>query len=1117
MPDSTEPLYQRYVIFARFAGLFVVAAGAVMLFGWALDLPWLKSLAPGWTVMKADTALCFILTGISLRLKCIDPPLASDTGITSMQVARSIGAVVALFALLTLIEYLANVKLGIDQLLFTDSDAPPLNPPGRMAPLTAANFVLLGSVLALCNYKETNRVCEWFTVLALFAALIALLGYFYSAHALYHIGRYVLIASNTALLFVILACGVLASRPTLGFMRALTSPLAGGISARRILPWILLVPVLLGGLLLWGQRAEIYRAEFGFALFTLSNMLVLVTVVYLSTRSLNVSDTVQRELREREQRAEQQRRASDEGWRLAVTNAGLGAWHAYADRSELEWSDRCYERFGMVVGTPVSFETGLTRVHPDERARVDEILRTALRDGGAHRCEFRVILSDGSERWIAAWGSGNFDTQRQTNRIDGVVLDITERKRAEQLLLGQNQVLRLVASGASLPDTLNALLRVVEAHAQGLITSILLVDASGTRLRHAAAPTLPAEYCQALGDIEIGPNATPCGTAAYRQTVVRVSDIQTDPLWADYRELAARFGLHACWSTPIINANGRVLGTFAMYYRTPMAPEPAHEELITFATQTALHVIEHQHAVDAIRASETRYRTLGDNVPDLIARYDRELRFVYINRAIETATGIAPEQLLGKTFAELGMPQAQIELWSAALRRVFDSGQPERIEFDYPGAEGTRFWEGLAVAERDLRGEIESVLAISHEVTARKLLEAEHDNLEAQLRQSHKLQALGTLAGGIAHDFNNMLMVIGGNATLAHTRIPGGHPLHNNLSEIETASARAADLVKRILAFSRPQDALHTRLQLRPIIEDALHLLRSTIPTTIEMRTFFGPGSSSVIADATQVHQVIMNLGTNAAHAMRAHGGTLEVRLEAVTVDAALVRAFPLLHLGAYERVTVTDTGTGMDAATLERIFDPFYTTKGVGEGSGLGLSVVHGIMLGHGGAITVTSRPLKGATFSVYFPAAAEIMAEPPMPRMAAQGVGLRERVLLVDDEESLVLLLTRTLEQLNFRVSGETDPTAALAKFSAHPQDFDVLITDLAMPGMSGFDLVRAIRKIRPALPVIVTTGYIRPEDVGLAHSLGIQHLILKPNTIKELGQVLQRLFDTQNNKTA
>lgn len=317
--------------------------------------------------------------------------------------------------------------------------------------------------------------------------------------------------------------------------------------------------------------------------------------------------------------------------------------------------------------------------------------------------------------------------------------------------------------------------------------------------------------------------------------------------------------------------------------------------------------------------------------------------------------------------------------------------------------------------------------------------------------------------------------------------------------------------MKRILAFSRPQQTRCEPLLLQPIIEEALRLLRATIPSTISIRTFYDPASGAIMADATQVHQVLMNLCANAAFAMRDHGGVLDIKLERVTVDSTKLRTLPDLHEGAYERIRVTDNGTGMDAATIDRIFDPFFTTKGVGEGTGLGLSVSHGIMRAHGGAIAVTSELGEGSTFSLYFPAvAAQSRDVSASVEQALPTSGRCQRVLFVDDEEALVLLTTRILEQQHYTVTGMTDPNAALTTFTSRPDEFDVLVTDLAMPGMSGFELATELRKIRPNLPVVITSGYVRPEDTETANRLGIEHLILKPDTVAELGTTLRQIFN-------
>jgi CheY-like chemotaxis protein len=314
--------------------------------------------------------------------------------------------------------------------------------------------------------------------------------------------------------------------------------------------------------------------------------------------------------------------------------------------------------------------------------------------------------------------------------------------------------------------------------------------------------------------------------------------------------------------------------------------------------------------------------------------------------------------------------------------------------------------------------------------------------------------------------------------------------------------------VRRILAFSRQQDTKHELIAVQPVIEEALKLMRATLPAMIEIRTEFADGLPPIAADSTQLHQIIVNLATNAAYAIGKRGGLIEVRADVLTVDADLAETLRDITPGRYVRLVMADNGCGMDRMTLGRIFDPFFTTKPAGQGTGLGLSIVHGIMKSSKGAITVYSQPDKGTSFHLYFPAAqGKAETQPASMRKIISSRG--ERVLYVDDEEPLVRLAQRVLARLGYRVSGHTDPANALETFRKAPRDFDVLITDVSMPGMSGFDLTRAILAIRPELPVLMTSGYVRKEDEELALRMGVREIILKPNTLDELGKALGRLF--------
>jgi PAS domain S-box-containing protein len=382
--------------------------------------------------------------------------------------------------------------------------------------------------------------------------------------------------------------------------------------------------------------------------------------------------------------------------------------------------------------------------------------------------------------------------------------------------------------------------------------------------------------------------------------------------------------------------------------------------------------------------------------------------------------------------------------------------------------------------------------------------------LEQQLAQSQKMEAIGQLAGGIAHDFNNILSAIVGNTELVRLDLSPDHPALTSIKEILRAGQRAKELVQRILAFSRPQPQQLGPILLQPVLEEAIRLLRATLPAGVELAFDAERWLPTVSADASQIHQIVLNLVTNAWHAMENDVGRIEVRLKACHVDDSLCSTHPGLRPGPHACLSVADSGKGMDTLTLSRIFEPFFTTKQAGQGAGLGLSVVHGIVRSHGGVIVVDSEPGKGTTFQVYFPAieaeaAATFRDAPAVPSSMGRG----ECILYVDDEEPLVYLATRFLERFGFRVEGYSSALDAVNAFRVDPQRYDLVITDYNMPGMSGMDVARQVLQVRPDAPVVLASGYLRPSEIDQARALGIREVVFKPNTLEELGPLVLRLL--------
>ena len=444
-----------------------------------------------------------------------------------------------------------------------------------------------------------------------------------------------------------------------------------------------------------------------------------------------------------------------------------------------------------------------------------------------------------------------------------------------------------------------------------------------------------------------------------------------------------------------------------------------------------------------------------------------------------------------------------------AAARDHLEGRSDRYEVEYRVRQADGLWHWLQVrgrCTRDASGQVHRFAGSAIDITARKSAEAEQDRLERELRQSQKLEAMGTLAGGIAHDFNNILGAILGYGELAQKAAPEGGVLRRYLDNVMQAGGRAKALVERILAFSRSGLGERGPINVQAVIAETVALLAASLPPNVRLEQRLDAGDAAIVGDATQLHQVAMNLGSNALQAME-HGGILAVMLDRaeVTLDRAISHG--KLRAGAYVRLRVSDTGSGIPQQVLDRMFDPFFTTKGVGEGTGLGLSLVHGIVADLGGAIDVRTSLGQGTAFTIWLPMSGEAAA--PATEIATLPHGHGETVMIVDDEKSLVALSEEMLAELGYEPLGFNSSVAALEAFRASPQRFDIVITDETMPDLIGSALADKLREIRPDIPIVLMSGYAGTHVLERARAAGISEVLRKPLQGKDIAECLGRVL--------
>lgn len=793
-------------------------------------------------------------------------------------------------------------------------------------------------------------------------------------------------------------------------------------------------------------------------------------------------------------------------------------WTATPD-GVVDYISQEFDRYTGLANLDFTTGAWLEAVHPDDREPTLNVWGQAVSNGTTYETEFRIFhQASGMYRWHLVSARPHFGPNGQILNWYGTTVDIHDRKlaiaatelveaRLRQVLdlqVLETSVLDAISAGRPLTDIFDLVTTTVDRLLPDVRSSILLVE--NGHLRHGSAPRLPDRYNSVVHGQKIGEGVGSCGASAVRKKPVIVTDMLTDPLWASYLHIIEPLGLRACWSTPVIDADSNVLATFGLYYDEPRAPTDDDLAFIDRICQFVRVAIERTRQREQLLTSEARFRMVAQATSDVVWDCNLADDSIWYSEGMKSLFGHDPVNdpvLKYASSAVAYIHPDDRDRVVAETTQALGSGRDWRVEHRYQRSNGSyAHVVSQAFIVRDTQGRPVRIIGSLTDVTEQKLL-------EEQLRRSQRLEAIGQMTGGVAHDFNNLLTVILGNSEQLIDGLGEHHRLRPLVDMTVRAAERGAELTSRLLSFARRQPLTPAALNVNRQVAAMDKLLRSTLGEAVQLEIVQAGGLWKALVDAAQLESAILNLCLNARDAMPV-GGRLTIETANAHLDAVYAQKEGDLAPGQYVMIAVSDTGTGMDAQTLERVFEPFFTTKEVGKGTGLGLSMVYGFVKQSSGHIRVYSEPGLGTTVKIYLPRAHDQTADVVEARPDTQAIPGREHILLVEDDELVREHVSMLLRSLGYQVSQAADGHQALEALERLGA-VDLLFTDVVMPGgMSGRQLADTVRQQYPGIPVLFSSGYTENAIVHHGRLDPGVYLLQKPYRRQELAAMVRQVID-------